>query len=282
MVKVFEKFFSRLLDQMLSIWFNFTFNGNGLIMQKKDGVEMRSICHCPIMGSSYLALPSALQNLNCLLNIKLDEKMLFTLFHNYLALQTRTVSMKKKPGVCALALTYISLRIYCLVDRWGFCNAYGVQRDSRIRKTKQNTSECFHVPKQLVDSSSRLKKRKKRSSDPWDWLYISLTGYYFSIQFGEFRFLLFGIVFLSKTSQYLNLCFSGMMLIYFTLESIYFVWHATDSSSRDFRIFFCDQRFDFKNYPWGSSFSWISANFVYSVLFCLDQCHVRCHVLAFM
>ena len=111
---------------------------------------------------------------------------------------------------------------------------------------------------------------------------FTLTGYFFSIHIGEFRFLLFGIGFFSKTSQYLNLCFSGMMLIYFTLESIYFVWRGTHSSSRDFRNFFCDQRFDFKNYPWGSSFSWISANFVYSVLFRLGQSHVRCHVLAFM
>ena len=71
-------------------------------------------------------------------------------------------------------------------------------------------------------------------------LLFSLTGYVFSIQFGEFRFLLFGIVFLSKTSPDLNFCFSGMMLICFANKSIYFVWRGTDSSSREFRIFFCD------------------------------------------
>ena len=71
-------------------------------------------------------------------------------------------------------------------------------------------------------------------------LLFTLTGYYFSIQFGGIRFLLFGIVFLSKTSQYLNFCVSEMTLIFFTIESNYFVWRGCDSSSKGFRIIFCD------------------------------------------
>ena len=69
---------------------------------------------------------------------------------------------------------------------------------------------------------------------------FTLTGYFFSIHIGEFRFLLFGIVFLSKISQYLNFCVSGMTLINFTIESIYFVWHGFDSLSKEFTIIFCD------------------------------------------
>ena len=48
MVKVFQrKIFPRLFDQMLSIWFTFTFKGSELILQKMDGVELRSFCHLP-------------------------------------------------------------------------------------------------------------------------------------------------------------------------------------------------------------------------------------------
>ena len=71
-------------------------------------------------------------------------------------------------------------------------------------------------------------------------LLFTLTGYYFLIRFGEFRFLLFGIVFLSKTSQYLNFCVSGMTLMYFTIESIYFVWRGFDSPSKEVGFILCD------------------------------------------
>ena len=52
-------------------------------------------------------------------------------------------------------------------------------------------------------------------------LLFTLTGYYFSIQFGEVRFLLFRIVFLSKTFAYLNFCFSGMILMFYSWINLF-------------------------------------------------------------
>ena len=88
-----DEYFSRMLDQMLSSLFTFTSLASGWILEKINGVEVRLVSHLPIKGSSYLALPSALQNLNYLLNIRNhDDNNCFLLFHGCLALQVSTAS----------------------------------------------------------------------------------------------------------------------------------------------------------------------------------------------
>ena len=62
--------FSRMLDQMLTSLMSFTSHGSGWILQKIIGLNIRLVSHVPIRASSFIALPSSLQSMACLLNIR--------------------------------------------------------------------------------------------------------------------------------------------------------------------------------------------------------------------
>ena len=62
--------FSRMLDQMLTSLMSFTSHGSGWILRKIIGLNIRLVSHIPIRASSFIALPSSLQSMACLLNIR--------------------------------------------------------------------------------------------------------------------------------------------------------------------------------------------------------------------
>ena len=62
--------FSRMLDQMLTSLMSFTSHGSGWILQKIIGLNIPLVSHVPIRASSFIALPSSLQSMACLLNIR--------------------------------------------------------------------------------------------------------------------------------------------------------------------------------------------------------------------
>ena len=68
-----EDAFFKMLDQMLSILFSFTCHGSGWMLKDINGLYVKLVSYVPIRGSSYLALPSDLQSMNCLLNIRNRE-----------------------------------------------------------------------------------------------------------------------------------------------------------------------------------------------------------------
>ena len=68
-----EDAFFTMLDQMLSSLFSFTSHGSGWMLKVIDGLYVTLVSYVPIRGSSYLALPSDLQSMNCLLNIRNRE-----------------------------------------------------------------------------------------------------------------------------------------------------------------------------------------------------------------
>ena len=68
-----EDAFFTMLDQMLSSVFSFTSHGSGWMLKEINGLYVKLVSYVPIRGSSYLALPSDLQSMNCLLNIRNRE-----------------------------------------------------------------------------------------------------------------------------------------------------------------------------------------------------------------
>ena len=68
-----EDAFFTMLDQMLSSLFSFTSHGSGWMLKDINGLYVKLVSYVPIRGSSYLALPSDLQSMNCLLNIRNRE-----------------------------------------------------------------------------------------------------------------------------------------------------------------------------------------------------------------
>ena len=67
-----ETFFS-MLDQMLTSLLSFTAHGSGWMLKEITGVHVKLVSYLPIRGSSYLPLPTSLQSMNCLLNIRNRE-----------------------------------------------------------------------------------------------------------------------------------------------------------------------------------------------------------------
>ena len=65
--------FSRMVNQMLSSLVSFFSHGSGWVLKKIICLDIRIVSHLPIRGSSYIALPPQLQNVNCLLNIRNRE-----------------------------------------------------------------------------------------------------------------------------------------------------------------------------------------------------------------
>ena len=59
-----------MLDQLLSSLFSFTARGSGWMLKDITDLSLKLVSYVPIRGSSYLALPSDLQIMNCLLNIR--------------------------------------------------------------------------------------------------------------------------------------------------------------------------------------------------------------------
>ena len=68
-----EDAFFTMLDQILSSLFNFTSHGSGWMLKDINGLYVKLVSYVPVRGSSYLALPSDLQSMNCLLNIRNRE-----------------------------------------------------------------------------------------------------------------------------------------------------------------------------------------------------------------
>ena len=64
-----ETFFE-MIDKLLSTLFSFTAHGGGWIVDKIKTVELKKVNFAPARGSSYLALPSELQGVRRLLNIR--------------------------------------------------------------------------------------------------------------------------------------------------------------------------------------------------------------------
>ena len=58
---------------MLSSLFSFTSHGSGWILKDINGFYVELVWYVPLRGSFYLALPSDLQSMNCLLNVKNPE-----------------------------------------------------------------------------------------------------------------------------------------------------------------------------------------------------------------
>ena len=65
--------FFTMLDQMLSSLFSSTSHGSEWMLKDINGLYVQLVSYVPIRGSSYLALPSDLQSMNCLLNIRNRE-----------------------------------------------------------------------------------------------------------------------------------------------------------------------------------------------------------------
>ena len=70
--------------------------------------------------------------------------------------------MKIFPGVCAVALKYITLESSSPSTGWRFCDAYGFQRDTKIQKTEKSSGEASSVRKQLLDYSSPFNNKDCR------------------------------------------------------------------------------------------------------------------------
>ena len=65
-----EDAFFTMLDQLLSSLFSFTSYGRGWMLKEINDLYIKLVSYDTIRCPSYPALPSDLQSLNCLLNIK--------------------------------------------------------------------------------------------------------------------------------------------------------------------------------------------------------------------
>ena len=59
-----------MVDRLLATLFSFTAHGSGWVLDKIIQVEVKMASFTPVRGSSYLALPSELQGIRSLLNIR--------------------------------------------------------------------------------------------------------------------------------------------------------------------------------------------------------------------
>lgn len=64
------KTFYSMLDEVLSVFFNFSTQGSGWQLSKIQKIGVKLVRFSPIFGSSYLALPTELQRCQFLLNIR--------------------------------------------------------------------------------------------------------------------------------------------------------------------------------------------------------------------
>ena len=65
-----------MIDKLLSTLFSFTAHGSGWLLDKIKHLDVKMVSFTPVRGSSYIALPSELQGIRSLLNIRnhLDNK----------------------------------------------------------------------------------------------------------------------------------------------------------------------------------------------------------------
>ena len=69
-----EDVFFTMLGQVLSSLFSFTSHGSSWMLEDINGLYVKLASYIPSRGSSYLALTSELQSMNCLLNIRNREE----------------------------------------------------------------------------------------------------------------------------------------------------------------------------------------------------------------
>ena len=68
-----EEAFFMMVDRMLSSLFSFISHGSGWLLKEMNRLNVKLVSYIPIRGSSYPALPSDLQSMNCLFNIRDQE-----------------------------------------------------------------------------------------------------------------------------------------------------------------------------------------------------------------
>ena len=65
-----EEAFVTILDQMLSSLFSFASHRSGWMLKEINGLYVKLVSYIPLRVSAFFALPSDLQSVNCLLNIR--------------------------------------------------------------------------------------------------------------------------------------------------------------------------------------------------------------------